>query len=92
MPHIGEKAQVITAPPLSMSAQTVTLTGSPFTYTAARNGMLFISGGLLSTVQYGRGASLNVLGINQNPIMIMAGDRVVISYLTAPTITFLPTQ
>lgn len=92
MPHIGEKAQVITEPPLSMSAQAVAVTGSPFTFTATRNGMLFISGGTLSTIQYSRGASINTLGLGANQIMVMTGDKVTVSYLTAPQLTFLPTQ
>lgn len=91
-PHIGEKAQEVTRPPLSMAAIVVAVTGSPFTFTAPRNGMLFISGGTLSTIQYSRGASINVLGLAANPIMVIAGDQVRISYLLTPTLTFLPTQ
>lgn len=73
-PHIGEKAQVNTTPSLSMAAQPVPLTGSPFIYTAKRDGMLFISGGTLSTIQYGRGGSLYALGLTGNPVNLMAGD------------------
>lgn len=92
MPHIGEKAQVVTEPPLSMAAQTIAVTGSPFTYTAARNGMVFIAGGTLSTLQYSRGGSVNVLGLGTSQIMVMTGDQIRVSYLTAPQMTFLPTQ
>lgn len=92
MPHIGEKAQVVTEPPLSMAAQTVAVTGSPFTFTATRSGMLFIAGGTLSTIQYSRGASINTLGLGTSQLMVVPGDQVRISYLTPPQLTFLPTQ
>lgn len=91
-PHIGEKAQSITMPPLSMAAMTVTVGASPFTFTAPRNGLLFLSGGTLSAIQYSRGASLNVLGASTNQIYVMAGDQVRVTYLLAPAITFLPIQ
>jgi hypothetical protein len=92
MPHIGEKAQIATAQPLSMAAQAVAVTGSPFTYMATRNGMLFVTGGTLSTIQYGRGGQLYALGLGSNPIQLIPGDTVRLTYLTAPTLTFLPTQ
>lgn len=92
MPHIGEKAQVVITPPPSMAAQAVAVTGSPFTYTATRNGQLFITGGTLSTIQYGRGGQLYVLGLGMSPISLIPGDSVRLTYLTAPTLTFLPTQ
>ena len=92
MPHIGEKAQILTEIPLSMAAQAVAVTASPFTYTATRNGMLFVTGGTLSTIQYGRGGQLYVLGLGMSPIPLIPGDQVRLTYLTAPTLTFLPTQ
>lgn len=91
-PHIGEKAQVVTQPPPSMAAQAVAVTASPFTYTATRNGMLFVTGGTLSTIQYGRGGQLYALGLGMSPIPLIPGDQVRLVYLTAPTLTFLPTQ
>lgn len=91
MPHIGEKAQINTEPPVDNSALVVTVTASPFTYTAPRNGMLFFSGGTLSAIQYTRGASVSLLNLGSNQIMVMKGDQVRITYLTAPSLTFLPT-
>lgn len=90
-PHIGEKAQINTEPPVDNSAQVVAVGASPFTYTAPRNGMLFLSGGTLSAIQYIRGASVILLNLTANQIMVMKGDQVRITYLTAPSLTFLPT-
>lgn len=92
MPHIGEKQQIITEIPPSMNAQAITVTASPFTFTAPRNGMVFISGGTISTIQYTRGSSINLLGIGTGQLMVMKGDQIRIVYLTAPSMTFLPTQ
>lgn len=91
-PHIGEKAQEVTRPPLSMAAMVVAVTGTPFNFIAPRNGLLFISGGTLSAIQYSRGASINILGAATNQIYVMAGDQVRLTYLLAPTLTFLPIQ
>lgn len=91
-PHIGENAKLSMLPPISMAAQKLLVSVSPFVYTATQNGLLFISGGTLSTIQYGRGGQLYALGLGMSPIPLIPGDQVRLTYLTAPTLTFLPTQ
>ena len=90
-PHIGEKQQFNTEPPVNNDAVAIAVTASPFTYMAQRSGLLFFSGGTLSTIQYTRGASVSLLNLGSNQIMVMKGDQVRITYLTAPSLTFLPT-
>lgn len=71
-------------------AVTVTPTGSPFTYTAPSNGAILLNGGTLSTMQYKRGSTTSLLGLGTSQIVVAAGDQVTFSYLTPPTITFIP--
>jgi hypothetical protein len=88
MPHIGEKAERQTT--LPGLAESVDVGASPFTYTAARQGMLLMSGGTVSLIQYGRGGTMFSLGVLAGPVGVMSGDQVRITYALAPTLTFLP--
>lgn len=87
MPHIGEKAEYATP---RMAARAVTPTGSPFTYTAPSSGLVILSGGTVSLVEYGRDASFYALGVVAGPVNVARGDAVRLTYLVAPTITFVP--
>lgn len=66
----------------------VTLTGSPFTYTAPSSGALVIAGGTVSAVQFKRTttAALPIAG----QFVLATGDQIVITYTVAPTVTFIP--
>lgn len=88
MPHIGEKAHVTTTAPAT--AENVVVGASPFSYTAPRQGMLLMSGGTVSLIQYGRGGTMFTMGVLAGPVGVMAGDVVRITYAVAPTLTFLP--
>lgn len=87
MPHIGEKADLMVS---RGAAQTVPVTASPFTYTAPANGMVLISGGTVSVAEYGRNSSFYALGLLGGPVAVLAGDKIRLSYLTVPSMTFLP--
>lgn len=73
--------------------QLVTPTGSPFTYTAARSGYLYLAGGTVSNVQFIRaGAPLTVAYSTAGQIFpLSAGDSLKITYSSAPTtLYFIP--
>ena len=67
----------------------VSLGGSPATWTAAKPGTLIVSGGTVSLVEIGRSASFVVAGLIGGMIPVSAGDQVRVTYLVAPTVTFL---
>jgi hypothetical protein len=75
-------------PPQAESS--VTLTGSPFIYTAARRGFLIIQGGTVSLVQFTRSTTPYSLGSTQGAFPLSQGDSITITYTGAPTVTFVP--
>lgn len=87
MPHLGEKIDY----PLGRGgSRSVTPSGTGYVFTAPSNGIIFISGGTVSLVEYGRGSTFFVAGIASGPISMASGDKIRFTYLVAPTITFLP--
>lgn len=68
----------------------VTLTGSPFTYSATQRGFLIVQGGTVSLVQFSRGSTNYTTGQTQGCFPVSAGDRLIINYSVAPTVTFVP--
>jgi len=66
----------------------ITVTASPFTYTATTGGEVAISGGTVSSVQVTRGASTVTVAIGN--ISVRNGDAVKVTYTAAPTMNFLP--
>lgn len=87
MPHIGEKAEIVES---RGAAQAITPSGSAFSYTAPANGIIIMSGGTVSLVEYGRGASFYVVGLLAGSFAVARGDQIRITYAVAPTMTFLP--
>lgn len=71
-------------------AEAVALAGSPHTYTASRSGVLLVSAGTVSLLQYSRLSTLYDLGLIAGQIQIVKGDAIVLTYLVAPTVTFIP--
>lgn len=74
------------------AAQAVTPSGSPYTYTADRDGVLLVSGGTVSLVEYGRQGSFVVAGLISGLVPVLAGDSLRLTYVVAPTVTFLPSS
>jgi hypothetical protein len=60
------------------------------TVTAPADGTLSLQGGTLSLVAFARGGISVSLGSAGGLIPVSAGDKVTITYLTAPTINFIP--
>jgi hypothetical protein len=67
----------------------VSMTGSPFTYTASARGFLIITGGSVSSVTFQR---VKVYATAQTSGMfpVSSGDVLVITYSVIPTVTFVP--
>jgi hypothetical protein len=71
----------------------VTLTGSPFVYSAARRGSLIVNGGTVSNLSFSRdgGATWYTLGSVAGMFLLNASDLLRITYSAPPTVTFVPT-
>jgi hypothetical protein len=68
--------------------QAVNLTGSPFGYTAAANGALAVFGGSSVTATLTRGRVSVPISVGLIPLS--EGDEVVLTYSSAPTVSFVP--
>lgn len=75
--------------PITPAAAAV-LTGSPFDYLATVDGLVSITGGVVSAISYGRNGAFTALGITSGLIPVKLGDVVRITYTVAPTVDFIP--
>lgn len=71
-------------------AATVTLTGSPHTYTLTRSGVVFVSGGTVSAIAVSRAGTSTATGLTSGAFPLVYADSIVITYTVAPTVRFLP--
>lgn len=78
------------ATPRAQPAAAVTLTGSPFAYTALSDGVLCISGGTVSAVSISRQGTAVATGSTAGVFPVKRLDIVGITYIVAPTVNFLP--
>ena len=86
MPHTGEILQRIARAPV----ETLALGASPAVVAIGSSGLLSITGGTLSLIEYGRaGAYISILTTG-GVLPVYAGDTVRITYLAAPTVTLIP--
>ncbi len=91
MPHFGEMLATVAGVQSAGPNASITPSGSPFTYTAAHNGRVIISGGTVTTVELGRNGSFAVVGLLAGIVPVSKFDQVRVTYLVAPTMTFMPT-
>lgn len=84
MPHFGETGKVAGA------AISVAPSGSPYTYTAPSNGLLLVSAGTVTLIEYVRLGSLYVVGLLAGAIPVARGDGIKLTYVVAPTVSFVP--
>lgn len=82
---------MVTQIAVSSAPQSVTVSGSPFSWMASDNGMIVTSGGTVSLLEYGRNGVFTNLGLLTGVFPIRRGDvfRVTFS-LTPPTFVFIP--
>jgi hypothetical protein len=69
---------------------TVTVTASPFSYTATRDGFLVVQSGTVTKQEYGRTGTFTDVGLLNSMLPILLGDIIRVTYTVAPTITFIP--
>lgn len=70
----------------------ITLTGSPYTFSAPSKGFVLISGGTVSQVEFSRdGVTYYATGQTSGQFTLSAQDYIRITYTVAPTSTFVPT-
>lgn len=68
----------------------LTLTGSPFVYTAPSRGFVIVNGGTVSNVQFKRSTQNYITGASSGCFPVSAQDILTITYSVAPTVTFVP--
>lgn len=72
----------------------VTLTPSPFIYTASRKGFAIVQGGTVSVVSWqgsARGSTTpHNTGQTSGCFPLSQGDQLIITYSSAPNVTFVP--
>ena len=69
----------------------ITVTASPFAYTAAAAGTVVVSGGTVSAITLKRGAPAAIaVGETSGVIPVSAGDIVTTTYSVLPTMSFVP--
>lgn len=68
----------------------VTVSASPFAYTASDDGQIVIEGGTVSGITLKRGNTTITLPGTSGMFAISQGDIVTTTYAVAPTISFVP--
>lgn len=71
------------------AASAITVGASPYTYTPTNSGIVVVTGGTVSQLDYGRQGAFTSLGITAGVIPVKAGDSLRITYTVAPTATFI---
>lgn len=72
--------------------RTLSITGSPFTYTSPNRQTLHIIGGTINVATYKRGSASLQIGLLSTGsfLELYTGDAVTIAYVSPPTITLIP--
>lgn len=76
--------------PRAQPASAVTVTASPFTFTASFKGTLAVSAGTVSAIALIRQGMTVPTGVTAGPVPVSRLDQVQITYTVAPTVNFLP--
>lgn len=69
----------------------ITVSGSPFTYTAPRKGYVIVSGGTVSGIQVSRSGTFYSTGMTAGTFSVAANDQLKVTYTGVPTMVFFPT-
>lgn len=76
--------------PRAQPAQSVAIGASPFTYTAAFDGTVVVTGGTVSAIALIRQGTSVATGLTSGLFPLSRLDQLQITYSVAPTATFLP--
>lgn len=77
--------------PQAQPVTALTVTASPFTYTAPFTGCVVVTGGTVSLIQLIRQGVTIATGLTTGFIQVSRLDQVQVTYSGLPTMTFLPT-
>lgn len=70
----------------------ITVSASPFTYSALVKGSVIVNGGTVSLVEFTRdGTTYYTTGQTAGMFTLNAADRLRVTYTVLPTMTFIPT-
>lgn len=74
------------------NVEPVTLTGSPYIYSATRRGTVIVNGGTVSNVSFSRdgGTTYYTVGTTAGMFPVNASDLLKVTYSAPPTVTFVP--
>ena len=69
----------------------ITVGGSPYTYTAAAAGSVVVTGGTASSIQLKRGSTtITIASASPAVVPVSTGDQVITTYSVTPTMSFVP--
>lgn len=69
----------------------ITVTASPFTYTAPRKGFVIVNGGTVSIIAFSRSGTFYTTGQTTGTFTVAQGDQLKVTYSGLPTMTFVTT-
>ena len=75
--------------PSGAAAAAIALGVSPYSYTAAQAGTIFVSGGTVSLIEYGRNGVFTNTGVVAGPFPIFVNDVLRVTYTVLPNMTFV---
>lgn len=81
---------VITTTGTANAIASITVTASPFAYTATARGQVYLSAGTVSSVTLKRGATTIATGILAGAFDVASNDVLTVTYAVAPTMNFVP--
>lgn len=76
--------------PAPQPFQVLTVSASPFNYTASSNGSLLIESGAITAIGITRGAGVIVATTTPGFYPLSRGDRLTLTYTSTPLATFIP--
>lgn len=72
------------------AAESVTPSGSPYTFRSGRDGYVIVQGGMVSRIDYVRLGVATQIGSLAGLFPLLSGDGLQVTYTVAPTMTFIP--
>jgi predicted Rossmann-fold nucleotide-binding protein len=67
----------------------ITVGASPFSYKAMGDGVVIVTGGTVSLIEYGRNGTFTTTGITVGLVPVSRGDTVRVTYTALPAMTFV---
>jgi hypothetical protein len=69
--------------------EAITVGVSPYSYTITDDGILMVTGGTVSDIDYGRNGVFTDTGFTAGTLTVFAGDVVRVTYTVLPTVTLV---